>query len=114
MSRSKKIVRNLVDQANNLPIPLNPEIVTAIGLLMFFNALGVKKGFVTVLLAHIMFCISLCDTVCYAEAALPCHKPCGCSHGLGRNALSGTDKVLVPQICRVLSPADLGCLYHEL
>ena len=50
MSRSKKILRNLVDQVNNLPI-LNPEIVTAIGLLMFFSALGVKKGFVTLLVS---------------------------------------------------------------
>ena len=36
---------------------MNPEIVTGIGLLMFFSALGVKKGFMTLLLAHIMFCI---------------------------------------------------------
>lgn len=35
---------------------MNPEIVTAIGLLMFFSALGVKKGFTTLLLAHVMFC----------------------------------------------------------
>ena len=35
---------------------MNPEIVTAIGLLMFFSALSVNKGFVTLLLAHVMFC----------------------------------------------------------
>ena len=54
MSKSKKILRNLVEQVNNLPI-MNPEIVTAIGLLMFFSAIGVEKGFLTLLLAHIMF-----------------------------------------------------------
>ena len=32
------------------------EIVTAIGLLMFFATLKIEKGFVTMLLAHIMFC----------------------------------------------------------
>mgnify|MGYP003180174988 CR=1 FL=1 len=36
---------------------MNPEIVTAIGLLMFFSAVAIRKGFVTMLLAHIMFCI---------------------------------------------------------
>ena len=36
---------------------MNPDIVTAIGLLMFFSALAIRKGFLTLLLAHIMFCI---------------------------------------------------------
>lgn len=35
LSRSKKILRNVVEQVNNLPV-MNPEIVTGIGLLMFF------------------------------------------------------------------------------
>ena len=36
---------------------MNPDIVTAISLLMFFSVLTVKKGFGTLLIAHIMFCI---------------------------------------------------------
>ncbi len=55
LSKSRKIIKNVVEQVNQLPI-MNPEIVTAIGLLMFFSALHVNKGFVTLLLAHIMFC----------------------------------------------------------
>lgn len=55
LSRSRRVLRNVVEQVNNLPV-LNPEIVTAIGLLMFFSALGVSKGLGTMLLAHIMFC----------------------------------------------------------
>ena len=35
---------------------MNPDIVTAIGLLMFFATLEVSKGFLTLLLAHIAFC----------------------------------------------------------
>ena len=56
LSKSKRILREAVEQMNNLPI-MNPEIVTAIGLLMFFSAIGFEKGFLTLLLAHIMFCI---------------------------------------------------------
>lgn len=56
LSKSKKVIRSIVEQINDLPI-MNPEIVTAIGLLMFFAALNVKKGFITLLLAHVMFCI---------------------------------------------------------
>ncbi|MBQ8934659.1 MAG: ABC transporter permease, partial [Lachnospiraceae bacterium] len=35
LSKSKKIVRDLVSQINDFPI-MNPEIVTAIGLMLFF------------------------------------------------------------------------------
>ena len=55
LSKSNKILKATVEHINDLPI-MNPEIVTAIGLLMFFSALGVKKGFLTMVLAHIMFC----------------------------------------------------------
>ena len=56
LSRSGRILRGIVEQINDMPI-MNPDIVTAIGLLMFFSTLAVKKGFVTMLTAHVMFCI---------------------------------------------------------
>lgn len=56
LSKSKKILRELVLQINNLPL-MNPEIVTAIGFMLFFTSLHVEKGFWTMLLAHIVFCI---------------------------------------------------------
>lgn len=56
LSKSKKIVCELVNQVNNLPM-LNPEIVTAIGFMLFFSSLRIKTGFTTMLFAHIAFCI---------------------------------------------------------
>lgn len=56
LSKSKKIVRNLMEQVNNLPM-MNPEIVTAIGFMLLFITFKVEKGYVTMLLAHIAFCI---------------------------------------------------------
>ena len=56
LSKSKKIVHDLVMQINDFPI-MNPEIVTAIGLMLFFITINVEKGFLTMLLAHIAFCI---------------------------------------------------------
>lgn len=56
LSRSNKILSNLVERVNDLPV-MNPDIVTAISLLMFFSVLTVRKGFGTMLLAHIMFCV---------------------------------------------------------
>ncbi len=56
MSKSKKVVREFITQTNNLPM-LNPDIVTAIGFMLFFTSLRISTGFVTMLLAHIAFCI---------------------------------------------------------
>lgn len=55
LSKSKRIVREVVQQINDLPI-MNPEIVTAVGLMLFYVSLHIEKGFLTMLLAHIAFC----------------------------------------------------------
>lgn len=56
LSKSRKIVDDLIMQINDFPI-MNPEIVTAIGLMLFFITINVEKGLLTMLLAHIAFCI---------------------------------------------------------
>lgn len=56
LSKSNRILKEVVNQVNNLPM-LNPEIVTAIGLMLFFTSLNISTGFITMLLAHIAFCI---------------------------------------------------------
>ena len=40
----------------SLPLMV-PEIVTAVAMLIFFNAIGFDRGLLTILLAHIAFCI---------------------------------------------------------
>jgi len=56
LSKSKRVVRDLVLQINDFPV-MNPEIVTAIGLMLFFITIGVERGLTTMMLAHIAFCI---------------------------------------------------------
>ena len=56
LSKSKKVLRDVMEQVNNLPM-MNPEIVTAIGFMLLFITFQVEKGYVTMLLAHIAFCI---------------------------------------------------------
>lgn len=55
LSKSRRIVREVVQQINDLPI-MNPEIVTAVGLMLFYVSMHMEKGFMTMLLAHIAFC----------------------------------------------------------
>lgn len=82
---------------NNLPI-LNPEIVTAIGLLMFFSALGVKKGFVTLLLAHIMFCIPYVILSVMPKLRSLDPNLADAAMDLGATPFQALTKVIVPQI----------------
>ena len=56
LSKSKKIIRDVMDQVNNFPM-MNPEIVTAIGFMLLFITFKIEKGYATMLLAHIAFCI---------------------------------------------------------
>ena len=55
LSKCSRPLRSAVSMINDLPI-MNPDIVTAIGLLMFFATMEISKGFVTLLLAHVAFC----------------------------------------------------------
>ena len=56
LSRSRRVIRDVILQINDFPI-MNPDIVTAIGLMLFFITLNVERGFMTMLLAHVAFCI---------------------------------------------------------
>lgn len=97
MSKSKKILRNLVEQVNNLPI-MNPEIVTAIGLLMFFSTLGIEKGFLTLLLAHIMFCIPYVILSVMPKLRSLDPNLADAAMDLGATPFQALTKVIVPQI----------------
>lgn len=97
LSKCNKVVREAVNQVNNLPM-LNPEIVTAIGFMLFFSSLRIQTGFMTMLMAHIAFCIPYVILSVYprlrrldpniAEAALD----------LGCTPWQAMWKVIIPQI----------------
>lgn len=52
----KKFKRELMLNINHLPI-LNPDIVTGIALMLLFASVKLPLGFLSMLLAHITFCI---------------------------------------------------------
>jgi spermidine/putrescine transport system permease protein len=97
LSKSRKMLRAIVSQVNELPI-MNPEIVTAIGLLMFFSALSVRKGFVTLLLAHIMFCIPYVILSIMPKLRTLNPNLAEAAMDLGATPWQALTKVIVPQI----------------
>ena len=52
----KKSTRSIVKNINSLPL-INPEIVTGISLMILFSFCRISRGFVTMILAHITFCV---------------------------------------------------------
>ena len=84
-------------EINNLPV-MNPDIVTAIGLMLLFISMKVELSLTTLILSHIMFCTpyviltimpklrQLDDNV--AEAAMD----------LGATPFQALTKVILPQI----------------
>lgn len=54
ISKSRRLIKEIILNVNNFPI-LNPEIVTAIGLMLLYTTLNIEKGYMTMLIAHIAF-----------------------------------------------------------
>ena len=97
LSKSKKIVRKVMMQLNDFPI-MNPEIVTAIGLMLLFITLRIERGFMTMLLAHIAFCtpyviLSIMPKIRSLDPNLA-----DAAMDLGATPWQALTKVLVPQI----------------
>ena len=92
LSKSRKVVQKMVERINDLPV-MNPDIVTAISLLMFFSVLTVKKGFGTLLIAHIMFCIPY-----VMLSVTPKLRSLDAAMDLGATPFQALTKVIVPQI----------------
>ncbi len=97
LSKSKKIVRDLMDQVNNLPM-MNPEIVTAIGFMLLFITFKVEKGYVTMLLAHIAFCIPYVMLSVMPKVRSLDPNLADAAMDLGCTPWQALVKVIVPQI----------------
>ncbi|MBR2080538.1 MAG: ABC transporter permease, partial [Oscillospiraceae bacterium] len=97
LSKSRKILQTAVERINDLPV-MNPDIVTAIGLLMFFSAIAVRKGFLTLLLAHIMFCIPYVMLSVMPKLRSLDPNLTDAAMDLGATPMQAITKVIVPQI----------------
>ena len=97
LSKSKKVVKELLLSVNNIPI-LNPEIVTAIGLMLLFSSLGMRKGYVTMLLAHIAFCTPYVITSVYPKVRSLDPNLANAAMDLGATPYQALTKVIVPMI----------------
>lgn len=97
LSKSKKVLRAFVSQVNDFPI-MNPEIVTAIGLMLLFITFQIEKGFVTLLLAHTAFCIPYVILSIMPKIKSLDPNLADAAMDLGATPWQALVKVIVPQI----------------
>ena len=97
LSKSKKIIRETMNQVNNLPM-MNPEIVTAIGFMLLFITFRIEKGYTTMLLAHIAFCIPYVMLSVMPKVRSLDPNLADAAMDLGATPFQALTKVIVPQI----------------
>lgn len=97
LSKSRKVVRDTILQINDFPV-MNPEIVTAIGLMLFFITLGVERGLTTMMLAHIAFCIPYVILSVMPKVRSLDPNLADAAMDLGCTPWQALTKVVVPQI----------------
>jgi len=97
LSKSKKVVRDIVEQVNNLPI-MNPDIVTAIGFMLLFITFQAEKGYLTMLLAHIAFCIPYVILSVMPKVRSLDPNIADAAMDLGATPVQALVKVIVPQV----------------
>ena len=77
---------------------LNPDIVTAIGLMLFFSTLNIPTGFGTLLLAHIIFCIPYVMLSIMPKLRQLDSNIVEAAMDLGCTPFQAITKVIIPQI----------------
>jgi spermidine/putrescine transport system permease protein len=93
----KKRRKDAILFATNLPI-VNPEIVTAVSLLMFFVAFSIQPGFTPMLLAHISFCTPYVIITVYPKVKKLDANILEAAMDLGATPFQALIKVLLPQL----------------
>ena len=97
LSKSKKILKVWILNVNNMPI-MNPEIVTAIGLMILFTSARMERGYITMLLAHIAFCTPYVIVSVYPKVRAMDHNLADVAMDLGATPYQALMKVILPML----------------
>lgn len=97
LSKSRKIIRESLLYINDFPI-MNPEIVTAISMMLLFSFLKMDLGYLTMLLAHIAFCIPYVILSVLPKIRNLDPNITEAAMDLGATPYQAMTKVIIPQI----------------
>lgn len=97
LSKSRKLLKDWLININNIPI-MNPEIVTAIGFMILFSSLKIERGYLTMLIAHIVFCTPYVITSVYPKVRSLDPNLANAAMDLGATPFQALTKVIIPMI----------------
>ncbi len=97
VARTKRKFRNTILEVNNIPI-VNPEIVTAIGMLLLFKMLQIDPGYFAMLLAHIAFCVPYVFITVYPKVRSLDPNLVEAAMDLGATPIQALKHAILPQI----------------
>ncbi len=97
LSRCRKLLKDTILTINNFPI-MNPDIVTAIGLMILFSSAVIRRGYMTMLLAHIAFCTPYVITSVYPKVRQLDPSIADAAMDLGATPFEALVKVIIPML----------------
>lgn len=97
LSKSRKVIKEIILNVNNIPI-MNPDIVTAIGLMILFSSIKLEKGYLTMLLAHVAFCTPYVITSVYPKVRNLDPNLANAAMDLGATPFQALIKVIIPML----------------
>ncbi len=97
LSKSRKVLKEIILNVNNIPI-MNPDIVTAIGLMILFSSIKMEKGYLTMLLAHVAFCTPYVITSVYPKVRNLDPNLANAAMDLGATPFQALIKVIIPML----------------
>lgn len=97
LSKSRKVLKEVIINVNNIPI-MNPDIVTAIGLMILFSSMKMEKGYLTMLLAHVAFCTPYVITSVYPKVRNLDPNLANAAMDLGATPFQALTKVILPML----------------
>lgn len=95
LSKSRKVLKEWILSINNIPI-MNPDIVTAISLMILFTSARIQRGYFTMLLAHVAFCTPYVITSVYPKVRSMDHNLADAAMDLGATPFQALTKVILP------------------
>lgn len=108
INRLKRKFRQLVIFLNNMPI-LNADIVIGISLMLVFSLLALPFGRITMLLAHVFFCIPFVVLSVLPRLKQMDNNAYDAARDLGCNHLQAVIKVVIPAIKMGIISGALIC-----
>ncbi len=97
LSKARRLIRTAVLEINNLPV-MNPDIVTAIGLMLLFISVKVQPNLITLILSHISFCIPYVILTVMPKLRLLDDNVAEAALDLGATPWKALTRVIIPQI----------------